>query len=172
MSAFLSLPSELLHFFLHLRLAPWALFLRRFAARRWRTRFFSAALIYYTHGGLIKAPHLYDWAIFSSAGRLRITSVAPLSWTSCFFLNSEKKAAYGFAGRADDLPNLLVGQREFELAGTVVLRRLGRPGEQQLGKFFRGRGGEPKGANFLVGSVVVATKLLGEAHGRFRKLFR
>jgi hypothetical protein len=56
----------------------------------------------------------YDGMIFSSAGRLRITRVAPLSCTRCFFLNSEKRRLTVFAGGADDLPNLLVAQREFE----------------------------------------------------------
>ena len=64
-----------------------------------------------------------------------------------------------------------MGQRKFELAATVVLRRLGRPGKQLLGKFFRGRGGEAEGANFFVGGLVVAAQLLGEAHSRFRKVF-
>ena len=34
---------------------------------------------------------LYDCTIFSSATRLRITSVAPFDCMSCFFLNSEKR---------------------------------------------------------------------------------
>jgi len=32
-----------------------------------------------------------DWMIFSSAGRLRMTSVAPFSCSNCFFLKSEKR---------------------------------------------------------------------------------
>src|SRR5436305_14379308 len=34
---------------------------------------------------------LQDWTIFSKAGRLRMSSVDPLSCSSCFFLNSEKR---------------------------------------------------------------------------------
>src|SRR5579864_4193909 len=34
---------------------------------------------------------IYDWQIFSSAKRLRMTSVAPFICINCFFLNSENR---------------------------------------------------------------------------------
>src|SRR5271155_2651687 len=82
-------------------------------------------------------------------------------------LKIREQASHGFAGGADDLGDLFVGEGQYHSGLAVVRSTPGCKIEQEPGQLFFYGSGEPQAADLAIGGVVDIAQSLGNPQRHF-----